>query len=461
MIKFRRFPLVLALTSALCFLNAEAEVNSLSRTINIMNESGRKVEIYWVHPQTNELHLQSNPHVFHGATFQLNSFVDHAFEVRELPSKRTGECGEPDSGDNTCRTGYFVVNQNDNQVFKVGKAMEVVHEDNEIIARESAAQLIGNCQEGALHALNSKALSPTQAIESLVDCVEQSVSQQMIEANEEIAFQTSVRKSMGELFEDYTCADHDLPTTAAKETDLWVHNNQRYNVEILHNRPASKIHLIKNFISPAQCEAMEKTAAPQLHSATVADGKGGSELSPNRKALQAGIKIPWDLESKGDHLAEISRKVYDYTEYVLGMGIDEHGQEDLMSIQYVGRGDDDKEPDRYMPHCDGDCNGLDFKTGNRMATVVMYCTVPERGGATNFRNSGVHIVPEPGSATFFSYIDPDTMKMDSGFTEHSGCPVLEGEKKIVTQWIRHGVDVNNPWDSFNTLGIKHSEAEDQ
>ncbi len=40
--------------------------------------------------------------------------------------------------------------------------------------------------------------------------------------------------------------------------------------------------------------------------------------------------------------------------------------------------------------------------------------------------------------------------MDSGFTEHSGCPVYEGEKKIVTQWIRLGVDNDNPWDSFNT-----------
>ena len=50
--------------------------------------------------------------------------------------------------------------------------------------------------------------------------------------------------------------------------------------------------------------------------------------------------------------------------------------------------------------------------------------------------------------------------MDTGFTEHSGCPVFEGEKKIVTQWIRLGVDEENPWDSFNTLGIKLKDIED-
>ena len=80
----------------------------------------------------------------------------------------------------------------------------------------------------------------------------------------------------------------------------------------------------------------------------------------------------------------------------------------------------------------------------------MYCDVPTNGGATNFRNAGVHIVPTAGAATFFSYINPETKLMDTGFSEHSGCPVIEGEKKIITQWIRLGVDNLNPWNSFNT-----------
>ena len=222
--------------------------------------------------------------------------------------------------------------------------------------------------------------------------------------------------------------------------------------------------------------------------------QGGSRLSENRKAMQAGIKVPWDQEEAGNAIARLSRRVYDYANSVLGLDIEEHGQEDLMSIQYKGRGFNDSEPDvsecrdimsvskscesdcqrfmltctpfhsaaftqRYTPHCDGDCTGLPHKSGSRMATVVMYCTVADRGGHTNFRNSGVHVKPKSGDAIFFSYIDPVTKMMDSGFTEHSGCPVYEGDKKIVTQWIRLGVDTENPWDSFNTLGIKLSEIQ--
>ena len=85
---------------------------------------------------------------------------------------------------------------------------------------------------------------------------------------------------------------------------------------------------------------------------------------------------------------------------------------------------DDQEPDRYTPHCDGDCTGLPHKFGQRMATMVMYCSMPEVGGHTNFRNAGVHVKPAVGNAIFFSYIDPDTKLMVTGFTGES-CVTVE------------------------------------
>jgi hypothetical protein len=47
--------------------------------------------------------------------------------------------------------------------------------------------------------------------------------------------------------------------------------------------------------------------------------------------------------------------------------------------------------------------------------------------------------------------------MDEGFTQHSACPVFEGEKKVVVQWVRYGVDDVNTSDSFNSLGFKIGE----
>lgn len=344
-------------------------------------------------------------------------------------------------------------------VFFIDKKFDIKHEDNVSKAKESAAKLIDECKTEALDKIQNGEMNADAAVDFVTECIETSVSRQMEIANEEIAYQAQIRHKMAEHYENYTCADFDMPTTEPLSSHKWNDKGVRRQVDVMLDRPASKIHLVKNFISPEECKAMEEEAQKNLHRATVADGKGGSEVSPNRKAMQAGIVIPWHLEKEANPLTTISRRVYDYVNHVLGMNIKENGQENLMSIQYFGRGKNDTEPDRYTPHCDGDCNGLEFKTGNRMATIVMYCAVPEKGGATNFRNAGIHVVPEQGSATFFSYIDPTKMTMDNKFTEHSGCPVVEGEKKIVTQWVRYGVDDENPWDSFNTLGLKNSEME--
>lgn len=467
---------VLAASAALLLLlllPPAAFAKQVDRTITILNESGHRVEIHWVAPNTGERVLQTTPHLFHGASFNLNSYVSHHFEVRELPNSKTGLCGDSeDTNDNhgSCRVGYFTVNENEDQIVFVRRgmeALEIEHTDNKSLARDSAETLLSECQNRAMARVKKaggasvSAEDAKKSIEELVACVENSVAGEIERSKEEIAFQASVRKKMAEHLENYTCADEGLPSSEPKQETTWINRGVARKVQVMIDRPASKVHFIPDFVSEEECAAMEAAAKPLLHKATVADGKGGSRLSESRKAMQAGIKVPWKKEKDGNGIATLSRKVYDYVNHVLDLDIEEHGQEDLMSIQYEGRGDNETEPDRYMPHCDGDCTGLDFKPGNRMATIVMYCTVPERGGATQFRNAGVRVVPTKGSATFFSYIDPETMKMDSGFTEHSGCPVIEGEKKIVTQWVRLGVDDENPWNSFNTLGIKYSDAANQ
>jgi hypothetical protein len=439
--------------------------SAIERKISIFNNSGTKIEVYWIHPQTKQTLLQSDPFIYNGATFNLNSFVDHSFEAREMAGK-SGKCG---GKDHVCRVAYFAVNDNEDQAVYIDDKFKLKHQDNKSIARESASELINDCETDVLEDIHDNDdLTTVDAIAQLKTCIETGVALEMERANEEIAFQKNIRHGMAEHYENYTCADYGMETSEPDKEVTWIDEKDLdeetmvHEVLVMLDRPTSKVHIVKNFITQEECDAMEKEAEPRLHKATVADGKGGSELSPNRKAQQAGIRIPWHKESNvpPHPLTTISRRVYDYTNHVLGMGIDEHGQEDLMSIQYFGRGLNDTEPDRYTPHCDGDCDGKDFKPGNRMATMVMYCKVPEQGGATNFRNAGVHVVPEVGTATFFAYIDPSNLKMDNGLTEHSGCPVIEGEKKIVTQWVRYGVDRANPWDSFNTLGIKISSEED-
>ena len=77
--------------------------------------------------------------------------------------------------------------------------------------------------------------------------------------------------------------------------------------------------------------------------------------------------------------------------------------------------------------------------------------VPKIGGATTFTKADIFVKPEFGMTTFFTYLGPDN-KMDHGLTEHSGCPVIEGEKWITTAWMRKGVSSTNPWTMYDPSG---------
>ena len=96
------------------------------------------------------------------------------------------------------------------------------------------------------------------------------------------------------------------------------------------------------------------------------------------------------------------------------------------------------------------------KKYGRVATAVMYCKVPESGGATTFTNNDIYIKPRKGSVTFFSYKDMKTGLMDDGDTEHSGCPVIEGEKWITTVWMREGVSdlPHEKWELYDPDGTR-------
>ena len=56
--------------------------------------------------------LQSTPDILHGASFALNSYVSHTFQVRELPAKKTGVCAGEGK---VCRIDHFTVNSNQDQ----------------------------------------------------------------------------------------------------------------------------------------------------------------------------------------------------------------------------------------------------------------------------------------------------------------------------------------------------------
>ena len=439
---------------------------SPDRAIMIQNSSGSRVEVNWMNPDNGDRVCMSDPDILTGSDFKLDSYVSHEFEVKELPNKKTGICFNADTTDADgyprCRAVFFTVNEHEEQFINVDKNFQIQHSDHKTKAKDEATQILEDCKTKAIDALATDTdMSSDQVLARMEECMEERTVTQLKNAADDVYFEEQVRKTMGALYENYTCMDFQLPSSEPIDERTWDDPKTGRSLDslVMLDRPSSKIHVIENFITEEECQAMEETAKPRLQKAVVADGSGGHQESENRKAMQAGISVPWKKESEHHPITTISRRVYDYVNDAMGLSIDEHGQERLMSIQYFAAenktGDIKyQDYDQYLPHCDGDCTGDPHKYAGRVATMVMYCTVPKLGGATNFRNSGIHVQAKAGSAVFFSYYNVETGIMDTGFTEHSGCPVVEGEKKIVTQWVRHGVTKELPWTAYNSCKLK-------
>ena len=72
--------------------------------------------------------------------------------------------------------------------------------------------------------------------------------------------------------------------------------------------------------------------------------------------------------------------------------------------------------------------------GNRVSTVILYLNDVIKGGETYFPWLNLKIKSEQGNMVQFDYDYEDFM--NNIHSEHAGMPVLEGEKWIITIWVR-------------------------
>lgn len=73
------------------------------------------------------------------------------------------------------------------------------------------------------------------------------------------------------------------------------------------------------------------------------------------------------------------------------------------------------------------------RSGERIATFLIYLSDVEKGGNTVFVKSKISVAPRKGMALFWYNVNP-AMKVDT-MTSHAGCPVMVGHKWIANKWI--------------------------
>ena len=208
-------------------------------------------------------------------------------------------------------------------------------------------------------------------------------------------------------------------------------------MEYVYNDP--EIIIFHDLLRDFEMEVIKEKARPELSRATVHDPKTG-------KLVYADYRV-----SKSAWLApEMDEVVYNVIEKVGAItGLDMRYSENLQVANYGLAG-------QYEPHFDHSTlkKPKQFKNfgGNRIATMLMYMSEVERGGATVFVNTGpgVTIYPEKGAGVFWYNLKRNGEGNPK--TRHAGCPVLIGHKWVSNLWIHeHGQERNRP------CSLKHDE----
>jgi len=430
--------------------------------VNVLNMAGMPIDMYWLKDSGDEVLLTSQP-LKNGSSSVTHAKGTHKFAVRFASDRGNGKKGRAEARFvKQLHHEIAVVTSFDSKLGFVPKQLTVWVEP---ITTLHEMQEYTNGKSTYVTPASVRALEPQQRVEHAINvcndfkgtgdlwnkCFLDAAGDDFEAMQRRKDAASKSAGLMAHRLRAYTCADDTVETSPPLYTTPLRMLGNEVEADVLHDTPHSKIWTVHNLITDDECGVLRRVLGPHLRRATVVDDDGNVAASATLMAQQAKyVGADGDGLREGDPLYSLYKKIFDITNHVAGFDLQPDGQEGFAVIQYnVG--------DQYKPHCDGDCSGAPHATGGRVASCVLYCEAPTRGGSTTFSKADVLVRPEKGMATFFTYKGADGY-MDEGLTEHSGCPLLEGEKWISTVWMREGVSDRMPEYKFGpTGGLLHDE----
>jgi prolyl 4-hydroxylase len=188
-----------------------------------------------------------------------------------------------------------------------------------------------------------------------------------------------------------------------------------------------RIALLEGMLADDECSGLVEVARARLTRSTVFEhGDGTKSENPGRSSQSATFE-----RAENELVARVEARICALAGLAPELG-------ERMEVVRYGV------TEEYLPHYDW----FDPATppgkkqleahGQRIATVILYLSDVEGGGATVFPHLGITIRPRRGNALYFWNLDrhgyPEPL------TLHAGAPIERGEKTIVTKWFRE-----RPW----------------
>ncbi len=200
------------------------------------------------------------------------------------------------------------------------------------------------------------------------------------------------------------------------EPPVQVVDGKRVDIAVNVDKPP--IRVLEGLLDHDECEQLIALASPRLDRSRTVNKKGDDQVDKARTSQGMFFQV-----GETPLIARLEKRIAELT------GLPEHYGEGLQVLHYLPGQQYEPHYDWFNPEHHG-YEMLTAKSGQRVATVLVYLNTPEVGGGTHFPNAGVTVTARRGTAVYFAYEGGDKSSL------HAGLPVVEGEKWIATKWLR-------------------------
>jgi prolyl 4-hydroxylase len=194
-------------------------------------------------------------------------------------------------------------------------------------------------------------------------------------------------------------------------------------VSVVQRLERPVIVLLEGVLSDSECSDLIELARPRLRRSTVVDpGTGTNTVADYRNSEGMFFRL-------GE--TELIERLDQRISALMNCPV-ENG-EGLQVLRYGAGGHTAPHFDFLIPSNATNSESL-ARSGQRLSTLIVYLNDVPQGGETVFPVVGLSVAPRRGSAVYFEYTNSH-MQVDQK-SLHAGAPVAQGEKWVVTKWMR-------------------------
>ena len=194
-------------------------------------------------------------------------------------------------------------------------------------------------------------------------------------------------------------------------------------VRVLQRLERPIIVLLEGILSRGECDSLIDLARPRLQRSTVVDPRTGhNTVADYRNSEGMFFRV-----AETPLIARLDQRIAALMNWPVENG------EGLQVLRYTAGGHTAPHFDFLVPSNGANSDSI-ARSGQRMSTLIMYLNDVPEGGETLFPAVGLAVTPRRGNGVYFEYTN-SRMQVDQR-SVHAGAPVAQGEKWVLTKWMR-------------------------